>query len=415
MAITREEMTVSSLKKHRIIILVLSFLIPVIIYFTVLMILGFMPNGDKTLLFMDLKGEYTEYLGSLRYIFGGDDSLFFNWSRSMGGNVTGLYAFYSGGLFAFISCLFSVEALPIAVEVITLIMIGLCGLTMAVFLEYGVGEKKASYGVVIFATCYALMSYNMVYANCFMWLNGCIFMPLIFLGIEQILKGKRGLIMYLSLAAAMINNYYTAYMICIFSVLYFVFRLVGLYFKNKETGESNFKTLRSACLRYMGMAVLSAMTAAPVLLVTVFDLMSGKMTSSSDYRSDTFYYPFEEVFKKFLPNQYDSITSENIHPQLYAGLIVLVFAILFFIIKSKGFREKIAAFVVVSILMISFWNIGIDKIWHGFQQPHWFPFRYAFVFGFFMVYLGYRAYDDIMHKKIFVKMSERFKTKRITV
>ena len=64
--------------KRRIIILSLSFLIPMIIYLVVLCVIGFFPNGDKTVLFMDLKGEYTEYLASLRYIFDGDNSLLFN-------------------------------------------------------------------------------------------------------------------------------------------------------------------------------------------------------------------------------------------------------------------------------------------------------------------------------------------------
>ena len=365
---------------------------------------------------MDLKGEYTEYLSSLRYIFGGDDSLFFNWSRSMGGNATGLYAFYSGGIFAFISCLFSVEALPIAIEVITLLMIGLCGLTMALFLEFGVSQTKGRFCVVVFASCYALMSYNMVYANCFMWLNGCIFLPLILLGVEQILKGRRGLLMYIFLSAAMINNYYTAYMICIFSVMYLVFRLFGSYQKNKTTGENNRKALRSACLRFIGMALLSAMTAAPVLITVVRDLFSGKLSyGGGEETYQTFYYPFSEVFKKVLPGQYDSITSEGIHPQLYAGLLALVFAILFFVIKRIKIWEKIAAFLVISLLLFSFWNIGLDKIWHGFQIPHWFPFRYAFVFGFFLVYLGYRAFDIIVQERWFGVLADKLGVKPLLI
>ncbi|MEE3467874.1 MAG: YfhO family protein [Eubacterium sp.] len=399
-------------RKRRILILILSFVVPVLIYFTVLVLLKFAPNGNKTLLFMDLKGEYTEYLGSLKYIFGGDDSLFFNWSRSMGGNVVGLYAFYSGGLFAFLSTLFSVEMMPVAVMVIELLMIGLCGLTMACFLEFGVSKKKGNLSIVIFASCYALMSYNMVYANCFMWLNGCIFLPLVLLGIEQILKGKRGLLMYGALAASMINNYYTAYMICLFSVLYFLFRMVGTYHRDPNTKKSNWPDVRKAGIRYIISAVLAAMTAAPVLLTVVIDLMKGKLTSDPETDARVFYYSFGDVFKKLLPGQYDSITTDNIHPQLYAGLLALVFALLFFVMKSIKIKEKIVAFIIGAIMLISFWHVGLDSIWHGFQLPHWFPFRYAFLFGFFLVYLAYRAYDELVQERGYEKISRIIGVKR---
>ena len=145
---------VKGVKLNRSIIFAASFLVPVLIYFTTLWINGFFPNGDKTLLFMDLKGQYTEFLASLRYIFD-DNSLFFNWSRSMGGNVLGLYAFYSGGIFAFISCLFSLVNLHAAVMVITLVMIGASGLSMSIFLEFGVSQKPGRYGIIIFSSAVA--------------------------------------------------------------------------------------------------------------------------------------------------------------------------------------------------------------------------------------------------------------------
>ena len=415
---------VKGVKLNRSIIFAASFLVPVLIYFTTLWLSGFFPNGDKTLLFMDLKGQYTEFLASLRYIFD-DNSLFFNWSRSMGGNVLGLYAFYSGGIFAFISCLFSLVNLHAAVMVITLVMIGASGLSMSIFLELGVSLKPGRYGIIIFSACYALMSYNMVYANCFMWLSGSIFLPLVMLGIEQILRGKKGLLLYITLSISMINNYYTAYMICIFSVLYILFRLVTIYFANRNYKEPESDTESSQVYgrkylfrsfgTYAVSSLLAAMTAAPVLVPVFKDLISGKLTSTVDYEVGSFYYPFGEVFKKLLPGQYDSITYDNIHPQLYAGLVVLVFAVIFFFIKTHRMAEKIAGSVIIGILLVSFWCVGIDKVWHGFQMPHWFPFRYAFIFGFFMVYLGYRAYDALINERLCSRLAGKFRLRPQTI
>ncbi|MBR1743081.1 MAG: YfhO family protein [Lachnospiraceae bacterium] len=211
-------------EKQRAVLLLGSFFLPAGIFFSVLIFQGFFPNGTKTTLFMDLKGQYTEFLASLRYIFHGDDTLFFSWSRAMGGNALGLYAYYTGGILSFLSCIFPVSKIWLAVEILEILEVGLCGLSFAIFLEWGVKKKTESFGVIIFSACYALMSYNMVYTCCFMWIDGCIMLPLIMLGIEKIFQGKKGLLFYIFLSVAMISNYYTAYMICIFSVFYVLFR-----------------------------------------------------------------------------------------------------------------------------------------------------------------------------------------------
>ena len=141
---------------------------------------------------MDMRDQYMEFLSSLRDVGGSDQSLLFSWSRSMGGNALGLYAYYMGGILSFLTCLFPISSLHIAIEVLILIKLGLCGLSMAVFLEFGISREKGRPAIVIFSACYALMSYNMAYSACYFWLTGCVFLPIVMLGIEQLLKKKKG-------------------------------------------------------------------------------------------------------------------------------------------------------------------------------------------------------------------------------
>ena len=384
------------LDHKRIWLFLCAFLLPAFLYTIVLWSLDFYPFGEKTVLFMDIKGQYAEFLASLRYTGAStDNSLLFSWSRSMGGNALGLYAYYSGGLFGFLTCLFPISKIYLGVMSLEIIGIGLCGLSFMVYLEFGIAKKKTQPAFLVFSTCYAMMSYFIVYAGCYMWLIGGMFLPLVLLGIEKILEGKKGLILYLSLVGAMINNYYTAYMVCIFSVLYFSLRIITVNeWKKGAVGQ---------CLRYSGkclakyafIGVMSVLTALPILLPVYLDLTSGKLSGAgSDVEGTNFI--FSRVFDKFFPGQVDTITNvgqeEGALPSIFAGSIMLVLAIIFFLQLKRKLKEKIVSAIIVCIMLFSLWNKKVDSIWHGFQTPNWFPYRYAFVFGFFIVFLAFMAY-----------------------
>ncbi len=373
-----------------------AFLLPAILYMIVLWSLDFYPFGDKTVLFMDLKGQYTEFLASLRHVGGStDNSLLFNWSRSMGGNALGLYAYYSGGIFGFLTCLFPLAKIYVGVLLLEVFGIGLCGLTFLIYLEYGISVKKTQPVFLAFSTCYAMMSYFIVYAGCYMWLVGGIFLPLVLLGIEKILEGKRGLLLYLSLFGAMINNYYTAYMICIFSVLYFILRVISVHEWKRESFISTLKDSGKQLLKYAAVSILSTLSSLPVLMPVYLDLTSGKLSNSGGDVEGTNFI-FYRVFRKLLPGQVDTITGvgqeDGALPSIFAGSVMLLLAIVFFVQIKRSLKEKIGAAVIVCIMLLSMWNRKIDSIWHGFQPPNWFPYRYAFVFGFFIVFLAFMAY-----------------------
>ena len=86
----------------------LSFGLPIVILLLVLKHQGFYPFGGKTLFIMDMKDQYLEFFASLRNVISGDDSLFLSWSRSMGGNYLGLFAYYIASPLSFLTIFFHV-------------------------------------------------------------------------------------------------------------------------------------------------------------------------------------------------------------------------------------------------------------------------------------------------------------------
>lgn len=391
-----------------------SFGLPIIVLLFILKSRGFYPFGEKTLFIMDMKDQYLEFYASLRNVAGGDDSLFFSWSRSMGGNYLGLFAYYVASPLSFLTTLFPVGKLPAAIVLLTLLKTGLAGASFAHFGQYvwrraqrgadpdkkfvKKSDKKSDTrrdeagfanggGVLVvipLAVSYALLSYNMVYSMCLMWLDGVIFLPLVLLGVEKILDGCKGFWYMVSLAALFVCNYYTGYMVGIFTGIYTVYGILYRLDK-KNPGEYGRKLLRvgSATLLALGLS-------APILLPVVMDLRQGKLSTVS-YRPDTeVNFVLGELLGKLRNGAYDSITNSGL-PTIYCGYVVFALAIFFFCARRVSLREKALAFLVLALFICSFYYTKWDMVWHGFQYPNWFPYRYAFLWGFFLVYLALKG------------------------
>ena len=385
-----------------------SFGLPVVVLLLVLKHQGFYPFGGKTLFIMDMKDQYLEFFASLRNVISGDDSLFLSWSRSMGGNYLGLFAYYIASPLSFLTIFFPVEKMTSAILLLTLLKIGLAGSSFAYFADYlwkhtgfltkarfGVmqktGKYKSAYGnecrllvVVPLAVSYALLSYNMVYSMCLMWLDGVIFLPIILGGIEKILNGAGKFHYMMAFAALLYCNYYTGYMVGVFTVIYTIYRILC------QVGRKNLKECGERILRIVAATLLAFGLAAPLLLPVIMDLMQGKLTAASYIPDKTTNFIFADLFGKLHNGVYDSITNSGL-PTIYCGYFALFGVAAFMILRQISLREKLGALLVLALLAGSFYFTKWDMVWHGFQYPTWFPYRYAFVCSFFLLYLALRG------------------------
>lgn len=98
------------------------------------------------------------------------------------------------------------------------------------------------------------MSFVFVYQQNILWLDGIIFLPLVLWGVQRLME-RRPLLFILSLTACLITNYYIAYMICIFSALYFFFRLAVIH---PRSPRLRWRAVLLSC----GRLLLSYLTAA---------------------------------------------------------------------------------------------------------------------------------------------------------
>lgn len=109
-----------------------------------------------------------------------------------------------------------------------------------------------------------------------------VFLPLIFLGAEKIIRGENPLCLILSVFTAAISNFYFFYMLVLLTVIYVVVRILA----EKET--RNGKTLLLTCLRVGGFALLGVGLSAFLLLPNLMNLL-GTTRMTSAYHFDLLY------------------------------------------------------------------------------------------------------------------------------
>lgn len=372
-------------------IYLLSFIIPIIILFLVYMLIGIYPAGDKSILFRDLDGQYISYFSELRNTILGNGSFAYSFSKEIGGGMVGLEAYYLMSPLNILLILFPKSMITEAVIIIILLKIGFCGLTFFIFLKNSF--RNFGYYTLIFTTAYALMSYNIVYQTNIMWLDGVAMLPLVIIGIENIIYKNKSLMYIITLALSIIFNFYIGFIICIFSLIYFLYKVFIHLNKNKL----KFKDFFCKFLRFSFSSVISALLSSVVIVPTIYALMGGKAKFEFFTMPFRVNYNFFDIVSRFYISGLGDRDILKGLPNIYCGIFIALLAVLYLFNKNISKFEKGSSIVVVLILLVSFYINKIDYIWHGFNKPVGFPYRYSFVFSFFIMMLAYKSYLNLKY------------------
>ncbi|MCI8496711.1 MAG: YfhO family protein [Clostridiales bacterium] len=363
-----------------------AFLLPALIMGLVYALFGMYPFGEKSLLITDMGQQYVDYHTAFYDILKNGDSIFYTWNTGGGMNFYGLIAYYLASPFVLLILLFPKWMITEALLLITLLKLGSAGLAFSLYAKKAhslTGALNAAFSVM-----YALMSYAVVYTFNIMWLDGVILLPLVALSIHHLLKKGKILPLCVSLFFLFITNYYIAYMVGIFSFLYFLIQ----YFRTGRFHEK--KDFGRVLGKFMGAALLAALCAAVMLLPALLTLLNGYKGLSGFRITPSLYFknPLELASMAF-PGSYDSLT--NGLPNIFCSVLTLILLPLFFLNRKIERREKKWCLAVLLLMIVSFMSVMLNLAWHVFQTPNWFPYRYSFVFSFLLLYMAIRAIQNL--------------------
>ncbi len=371
--------------------LLLAFLMPMLLFFLILFRNQIVPFGDKTLLFSDLDSQYVEFMAEYRRVLLGEGSLSWSWHAGLGMNFPAIIAYYLASPFNFLLVLFPENQLPLAVTVLTTLKLGCIGAAFAfhVLRHY----KTPGPQVVIAAVCYALSAYALGYAFNIMWLDALIWLPLLCTGIDRLLdSGKKSMAELTFLfALSFLSQFYMSWMMGFFSVLYLLTCLVN----RKDTPRSVLKNL----LRFVVCVGIAAGLSAFLLLPTFFVLKNNMGSFGQDIPSAARYFSVFSLVPKLFIGSFDGI--KDCLPHIYCGIPAIIGIVLYFTGSRITLREKITSALITAFLLISFCFSPLNFFWHAMDHPSWFPYRYAFLFCFWILRLSCAGFSaDITGKRI---------------
>lgn len=364
----------------------LVFAVPALIMYAAYAFFGVHPYGDKSVLVLDLNGQYVYYYEAFRDFVRGGNEFFYNWSRNLSGEMFGIFAYYLASPFMLLICLLPRTWMCGAIELLQILKIGTAALTFAVFLRKTSSPRNTS--LVVFGTCYGLMSYMVVQLMDPMWLDGLIYLPLICLGIHRLVDNGKVLPFAIPLALMFMAHFYIGYMIGIFTFLYFLY-----YCFTREGRVFPPRFLRTV-LKFAGGTLVALMCAACVLVPVYNSLKLGKFEFSEPDFSLATQFDFATVFTKLFPMSYDSVNVEGL-PMIYCGTITVLLLPLFFMNKKIHIKKKAGLGILTALLLICMYIRPVDMIWHGFQMPNWLPFRYSFALSFLLLIMAYEAFENL--------------------
>lgn len=375
-------------KNNKRLIYVAAFIIPILVCLIVYKIIGVYPFGGKTLLFRDLDGQYVSYLAAFRNSIIGDGSIIYSFTKGIGGDMLGIISYYLLSPLNVIILIFPIDRITEAIELIILLKIGLCGLTLSIFLS--TLNKKRSFKILLFSTSYALMSFNIVYQTNLMWLDGVYLLPIAILGINNIVEERKYKLYIIALTLTIITNFYIGFIICIFITIYFIYRLLI-----SEIKIINKKYFLDRIKIFLLSSIVSVLLSMVVLVPTIMALNGGKAKFELFFNRLDTNFNFFDIVSKFYINGLINNDIFYSMPNIYCGSLVTILASLYFLNKKINKKEKIGSAIILFVILISFYINKLDLIWHGFNKPVGFPYRYSFVFSFFIILLAYKSFENL--------------------
>ena len=370
--------------------MVFAFFAPILIMLLTFACTG-MLFGKTSFLALDMNAQYVYFFEQFRDILTGNESFFYTFERSMGGEFFGYFTYYLASPLSFLVLIFPKSMIYEAIGIMLLLKSGLSGLSFSIYLYKTRPVNSIGFGM--FSVMYAFCAFATAYQTNIMWLDALIWLPLIALGIEALIKEGKFKLFVVALSMAIWSNYYIGYMLCIFTALYFVF-----YLATHSSKDRNPKGVKLHILKSFGrlalFSAISLMICAGVLLSALYALSFGKANFDLSKLTFEINLDFFDIVSKMFIGTFDTFRSEGF-PHIYSGTLTLLLLPVFFASKKIKLREKIGYSLLATVFIISFSINAINLAWHCFNSPVWLNYRYSFMLSFVFLIMAYKGYEQI--------------------
>lgn len=200
--------------------LFLAFLIPMAGMWVGFAACGVHPFGDMQMLYSDLREQYYPFLQEFHARLQNGESILWSWNGGMGTDFGSLIAYYIASPLNFITLLFPAEMLRDVMAVLLTVKVGCAGWFFALMLKKIF--KINDFSITAFGWMFAFCSFIMGYYWDTIWMDTVAVLPLVFLGLYQLVTEGKFQLYVVTLFWAVLSNYYLGAFVCYFCVIAFL-------------------------------------------------------------------------------------------------------------------------------------------------------------------------------------------------
>ncbi len=366
-----------------------AFLLPLLIMVVVYISEGVYPVGGRGVALVDSFHQYVPFFGELNDKLTDGGSLLYSWNGGLGFNFTAVMAYYLMSPLNILMVLVPKSQILTLFSVFILIKVSLSSLSFYFYISKKL--NRDGFSLVAFSLMYAMSSWTIGYNWNVMWLDSLAIFPVLIYALERLIDKDKGILYCLILGATIILNFYIAFAICIFLVLYFFY-----YYFGRDTVSG--RDFIGKGFKFAGFSLLGEGISA-VVIVPVYFALQHVYSSGREFPTDIkFYYNAGDLFTRALP--FATPTKVTGLPNLYFGLFSLMAVILFVFLKKASLRRRVMSILLVAFLIFSTDFKILNYIWHGFHFPNDLPARFTFLVAFMGASLAAEVYLNIKEFKM---------------
>lgn len=307
---------------------------------------------------------------------------FYTWHYSLGINTILSIAFDVLSPFNIFYLIFnSIDAQYITLHLI-IIRTGLAALCFNVFVTKTYNSPK-TYSI-LFSIFYSMCAFQVAFnITNIIWLDALWELPILILFLENAIKNHKYIKLSLFYGYIFITNFYMGYMLGIISFMYFVLHMAVI-------SELPVVKRFSELARYIICVLLAVGLSSFIWLPLIYFMINnyaGDSTSFNELANNIF-----TVLGQFFFGQSSGHYSSL--PYIYCGIPSFLLLPSYFIHnKSKRnmcFYSLLLIFVLLSCLLLPLY-----KLWHGFDAPDGWTFRFAYIISFVLCIIAVQALEEL--------------------
>lgn len=327
----------------------------------------------------DLKFQYAPMVRQfLNSLFGPED-IDYSFYVGMGMPMTSVYA---GCLSPFNLFFLLIDDINFAAVVVTV-----SKLAFIAYIFQGFSRrvlKNNTLSSAAFSIAYALCGYTVTYYHNVMFFDALYMTPIIVELVILFVKEGKWRALTAAYAYFFLVNYYIAYMVGFFSLIFLIALMVSEY-------KKSWKRYAVTGLRFAGIVIWAALMGAVFLLPAAYALLGDRTPDATAF--EQLQLTLIDLYGNLFLGQMQ--TQKGIFPMIYCGVIVVYLLPLYFMDKIVGKKEKIICTVLFGFLFIcSFWLPGYIFL-HCFDAPDNYGYRFGFLYSFLLAAICCRQWNRI--------------------